>query len=165
MRPGAYTWTTVRKRNCGKKCLFAVLPSCSSLCPHSQWVPHGQAEWEDGRGNKEKERQPQFQGEVAPVKPCLVHMAMPTYQLSSINSCQQMFSRQVAVSVEDITACRCLAKPSSQKLPLPQLYWQSALLQAEVSWISSYHLDQLLKQYWLTELGQIRECSHDACGW
>lgn len=77
-------------------------------------------------------------------------MTAPMYALPFINSYEQMFSQQVAVLVEAITACRCLAQPSSQRLPLPQLCWQSALLQAKVIWISSYHLDQLLEQHRLT---------------
>lgn len=72
------------------------------------------------------------------------------YVLPFINSYEQMFSQQVAVLVEAITACRCLAQLSSPRLPLLELCWQSVLLQAKVIWISSYHLDQLLEQCWLT---------------
>lgn len=78
------------------------------------------------------------------------HVTVPMYVLPFINSYQQMFSQQVALLVEAITACRCLAQPSSQRLPLLELCWQSSLLQAKVIWISSHHLDQLLEQHRLT---------------
>lgn len=131
-----------------------LLPS--PLLTPSQWVSHGEVEcegWGQDRTGKKRKGNPSFRQRChkwSPVSCTIRHMTVPMYQLSFINSCQQRFSRQMSVSVEAITAHRCLAKPSSQRLPLLQLYWQSALLQAKVSWISSYHLDQLLKQCWLT---------------
>lgn len=89
-------------------------------------------------------------------------MTVPMYVLPFINSCKQMFSQQVAMLVEAITACRCLAQPSSQRLPLLEICWQSDLLQAKVIWISSHHLDQLPAA---SAPGQIRECSHHPLGW
>lgn len=121
-------------------------PSHSTLSPAGGFPTAKLTVKAGQRKGKERKGNPDFREQCRkwnPVSCTARHTSVPIYQLSFINSCKQMFSRQVAVSVEAITACRCLVQPSSQRLPLLQL-------RAKISWIISYHLDQLLEWCWLT---------------